>query len=382
MQGSSRQGNSLKLTTPKCNEAKPVCGNCTRLELTCVYDRAKSPGSQASQSTASRSRAANDIEAIAEPPESEARRKCELKLLYHYVHETGPSIAVDDFSYNFAINVICQKAFESDALLYCLYMLSALHIDHRSKFTDREAADNCRTYLNMAIREHHKEIAHLNKDNVDFVCLTSSLLRVYSFIKLQERILRPYNPPVDWLRMTGSSAAVFRRAWDLVKLNPQSVAVTMISKVADYLDDNENKELRQDLIHLMRREEPHELEESWDPEIEAAYGGALSFIGGTWKSMRKRHAPSSIGRRLVVFPMLVHKRFVDLVEEQRPRALVILAHYFALLSMLRGFWWIGDSGSREFHAIADAVPAEWQSNLSWPRQILEDQIVFTDHNKD
>ncbi|KAM5349136.1 hypothetical protein ACJ41O_008959 [Fusarium nematophilum] len=291
--------------------------------------------------------------------------------------ETGASLAIDDISYHFWVPILCKKAFGSDALLYTIYMISSLHSGKRSP-TDQAAAENCRTYLNMALREHHKDIAQMSPDNVDDVCLTSSMLRVYGFVRLQERPLHPYTPPIDWLRITGSSTSVFRRAWDLVKESPQSVALNMIDTISDYLDDNKDQELRQDLLHLMRREEPHELEETWDAEVEAAYGEALSYIGGIQKAMNKRDPAGSVGRRVVVFPMLVHRRFVDMVEEQRPRALVILAHYFALLAMLRGFWWIGDAGRREVRAIADVVPNEWGGLLSWPKGVLDGGIVLTD----
>ncbi|KAF5011776.1 hypothetical protein FDECE_2143 [Fusarium decemcellulare] len=356
----------------KCDEAKPICSHCTRLELTCIYDRAKSP----SDSKRSSPSASNEAEVIADPPESEARRKLELRLFHHFMSEAGPSLAVDDISYNFWVPILTKKALESNSLLYALCMVSALHSALFSENTDEEAADTCRMYLNMAIREHHKDVAEMSRENIDYICLTSSMLRLYGYVRLQERSLQPYTPPIDWLRMLGSSTSVFRRAWDIVDKDPESVAFNMIKTVADYLDDNENEEFRRDLMHLMSREEPHELEESWDDEIEAGYAGALGLIGGIWKSMQKRDPAGSVGRRVIVFPMLVHKRFADLVVEQRPRALVILAHYFALLSMLRSMWWIGDAGSREVRAIVDAVPPEWQGHLSWPKQILDGQIVF------
>ncbi|KAM0425048.1 hypothetical protein ACHAPT_009607 [Fusarium lateritium] len=285
---------------------------------------------------------------------------------------------MDDIAYDFWVTSLCKRALTSNSILYAMYMITALHNEQRSGYTDKEAAEICRTYLNMALREHHKDIEKMSLENVDCICLTSSMLRLYGFVKLQERALHPYAPPIDWLRIAGSSTAVYRRAWDLIKEKPDSVAFKMINAVSDYLDDNKNEELRRDLMHLMSREKPHELAESWDSEIEAAYGGAVSFIGGIWKAMRQRDAAATVGRRVVVFPMLVHKRFVDLVEEQRPRALVILANYFALLAMLRSFWWIGDSGPRELQAIVEVVPEEWQGLLRWPKEVLEEQVVFMD----
>lgn len=312
-------------------------------------------------------------EVVIDPPESEARRRLELRLFHQYLTETGPSICIDATSYEFWVTILSKLALKSDAILYSIYLISALHTETCSKSVDPEPIRNCQTYLNMALREHHKDIAQLSKDNVDYVCLTSSMLRIYGFVRLQSRVLLPYTPPTDWLRITGSSTVVFREAWDMAKQTPNCIAQRMIASVLDYLDDDEKLELRGDLTHLVRREEPHELEESWDPQVEEAYESALCFIGGICKAMDKRDPVGSVGRRIIVFPMLVNKRFADLVEEQRPRALVILAHYFALLSLLRGSWWIGNAGAREIHAIAEVVPAAWQASLNWPKQILEEQ---------
>ncbi|KAH8656370.1 hypothetical protein BGZ61DRAFT_540940 [Ilyonectria robusta] len=107
--------------------------------------------------------------------------------------ETGPSLAVDELSQKYWITILCKKGFQFDALLYNIFMISALHTEKRSNSSDQEAVQNCRTYLNMAIREHHKDIAQMSQDNVDIICLTSSMLRLYS--------LRPEVKPEGSCRM-------------------------------------------------------------------------------------------------------------------------------------------------------------------------------------
>ena len=243
----------------------------------------------------------------------------------------------------------------------------------KAEYADQHAEDTCRTYLNMALCEHHKDIANLNVDNVDFVCLASTLLRVYGLVKLQDRPLQPYMPPIEWLRMTGTSVAVFRKANRLVQNRPESVAMKIMASVSHFLDDERKDSYGEAFVHLMQRRDPHELVEEWDTETQTAYRFTLNSLGSIWKSVGSGGPPAGVSRRLIAFPLLLTRRFVDMVEEQRPRALVILAHYFAMLAMLRGFWWIGDTGPREVHAIADVVPAEWRSHLSWPMQIMEEQ---------
>jgi hypothetical protein len=258
-------------------------------------------------------------------------------------------------------------------------MVAALHTEKRSTFTDLEANDICAKYLSLAIQEHHKDLTELSIQNVDCACLASSMLRIHSFARLQARPLEPHTPPLNWLRMSNSIRDLFLRALDLVQDNPESVAYVMIDSVSEFLNDNQSEEMRRDWKHLLSREEPHKLEEPWDSETEVAYAGALSVLGGTWKTMgSKKHSARSVCRKLIVFPMLLHKRFADIVEELRPRALVILAHYFALLSTVSKHWWIGDSGFREVRAICLIVPEEWQSLLDWPKRILLEQDVTMD----
>ncbi|TWU77332.1 hypothetical protein ED733_005322 [Metarhizium rileyi] len=367
----------------KCDEAKPICSNCTRLQLNCVYDRIK-PADQPTRFVSvdhPRSLPAGkeslEPENVVDPPESEARRKLELSLFYHYFSETGPSISVDEASHPFWVDMVSQLAFKCNALLYSLLLLSALHRTKKSDYTDKESLHHSSTYLSMTLRELNREIEHLSAGNVDAVCLTASLLRIYTFVRFQDRDLEPYTPPTSWLRMTGTSSAVFRQSAEITSMNPSSVGMQMVDLVTHLLDEEAARLHTKGLIHLMRRQDAHELEEPWDVDVQDAYLSTLNYIGAIWRAMQDRQPPGSVVRRLIVFPLFVDNRFVDMVDEKRPRALVIMAHYFALLAMLRGFWWVGDAGPREVRAIAKQLPLAWQGALVWPLEVLKDQIVFT-----
>lgn len=371
----------LVLMRSKCNEAKPICHNCERLGLGCVFDREKPgdhPLDKQRESTGSFDGQLPFDDAL-EPEECEGRRKLELQLFGHYITDTGPSIAVDRLSYEFWVTVLCRMAFKSNALLYAVYFMTALHMSKTGGSASSHSMDVCHSYLKLAIREHQKEVSQLSPDNVDIVCLTSSVFRVYSFVTLQERNLQPYSPPTEWLRVTCSSTTVFRQAWELIKNDSSSILRKVLTSIPVILNDDvwEAAEYRRDLLHLLRRYEYHEIAEPWDMETQAAYESTLSYIGGVWMDMNNHDPPGCIGRRLIIFPMMVRRRFVDLVEERRPRALVILAHYFALLAMLRGYWWLGDVGLREVRAIMGVLPMEWRGMMAWPLQILDEQIIFT-----
>ena len=337
---------------------KPACSSCARHELACIYDRAeklaRKEGSSLRNSPAPGSQSASPRSA-GDAGGDKRRQRLELKLFYHYVSETAPSLAANEISQPFFGPAACKLALQSDAVLYSICLLSAMH---EAKLKASASEDDCSEYYaDLALREHHAEVANLTTANVDSACMTSTLLRVYGFIRLQDRPLTPYTPPLEWLRMTGASNVTFQQAQELAA--PGSVGVKMMSTVAYFLDERRNDGNSRDLGHLLRRQQAHELVEDWGAGTSDAYKMALNCIG----LAAQAESNGTLCRRLAVFPMMVDKLFLDLVEERRPRALAVMAHYFALLAKLSDFWWIGASGHREVAAIQSELPPEWQGSI-------------------
>lgn len=86
------------------------------------------------------------------------------------------------------------------------------------------------------------------------------------------------------------------------------------------------------------------------------------------------------------FPATVSRRFVELLEERRPRAMAILACYFALLRSLDGVWWLHGMARREVLGVASLFNSDyfgadayrrWWPHLEWAMRIAlwEDRDV-------
>jgi hypothetical protein len=180
------------------------------------------------------------------------------------------------------------------------------------------------TYFSMALKEHTREVSQLSESNADIACMTTSLLRIYYFNLLSNRVIEPYTPPVDWLRTMAASHAIFKLAWPLVEKHVESPMFKLMAQAATITSENRTKTTRtEDFSVLLRREDPHEVSETWDDEIEQAYESTLRDIGHLWCLRRGGHAVSDLRRRIAIFPISVPWRFVELVEEGRPRALII-----------------------------------------------------------
>ncbi|KAK6823536.1 C6 zinc finger protein [Apiospora arundinis] len=92
----------------------------------------------------------------------------------------------------------------------------------------------------------------------------------------------------------------------------------------------------------------------------------------------------------VLFMFAVSRRFIELLQERRPRALVILACHFCQLKSLDGVWWLRGLAKRVVEGIVtlfeeddDYSPSTeaWWSWLQWAKQVVQydgDDMVQAD----
>ncbi|KAI1378754.1 hypothetical protein F4677DRAFT_378293 [Hypoxylon crocopeplum] len=358
----------------KCNEAKPVCYNCKRHGVPCVYDRDSFVQLKASEKPTTVQISPSELKE-SDPPESRERRMLETRLMHQYVVETGSSVAIDEHTMAFFSRVIPKLAFESDALLYSMYTVSALHMARLGTIEELgvENANVASTYFSMAVREHNNDVSQMSRETADLVSLTSSLMRVVQLVLLQTRCRQPYTPPYEWLAVTQTSASTFEETLGLFGLdNSESPTIQMI-KTSWHMHNGKQPRRKnfEQLKHLMDRSGEIRKTEQWDMEIRDAYENALHALCIILRLMDAEGLSGNVLRALVTFPMVVDRRYVELVHAASPRALVILAHYFALLANFEHIWWIANAGADEVRAIAGALSEEWQDMLPEPVKTIE-----------
>lgn len=279
-------------------------------------------------------------------------------------------------------------ALKHDSLLYAIYCITAMHLSKMEPL-NVEALDACNTYFCLAIRAHRQEVSRLHKDNADAALLTASVIRLCAFVIMQDRELTRYTPPTEWLLIIKEAGFVFLEAYPYVRDDSSSLSREILEnnqeltangalftgkkpwdlEIAFSVKDPEG------LAHLLERNQDHERDEPWNPDIEEAYKKVISFIGTTISAVEAGKNSGDILRLLILFPILTQKLFIDLVTEQQPRALVLLAHYFALLVPFRETWWVGDIGRREIKGIKSALPVGWHQHIGWPLEIVQEGAV-------
>jgi hypothetical protein len=282
----------------------------------------------------------------------------------------------DSKSLNWA-TLIPPLAFKHESLLYAIYAVTSLHLSHLHPYEPNHFM-KFQEYLGHCLRIHRNNVATLNAKNADAAMLTATILRVCSLAILQLRDLDvegKYAPPIEWLVMNfGTGHGLGVAAWKFLMHDENSVMRTMISNDTPGLDPS-SQSLRDDkvfarsnitpaLSELLHRTAENEAEEPWDEDIRNTYEGTVAYIGSCQRAIDAGEPEPTVLRRLMLFPTVVERKFITLVEEGRDRALVMLAHYFSFWRRFERFWWCGEVGVREMRAISGAVGIQWKDLLT------------------
>ena len=108
-------------------------------------------------------------------------------------------------------------------------------------------------------------------------------------------------------------------------------------------------------------------------EFDAAGDGSMDAVAATRQAYLHAVAVLNWAHRIphkgaaLVLPATVSRRFVELLEARRPRALVILACFFALLRTLDDVWWLHGVARKEVLGLISLFDRDspWWPKLAW-----------------
>lgn len=369
-----------------------MCGNCERREIPCVYSPAEqNPNGQGAAIDAQKIPIPDllgmttslpwTLASLAESQilphtdfndisdlqllESKSRRLLEFRLLNHYKdHLANP---LQDHTKSHVVtgwsSQVPQMALEHDNVQYMMFCCATCHL-LRSDPDNLELLNAQRLYLALAMREQQKAVAQLNLQNCDSVCYTAMLLLITAVARLWRRSLEPYMPPVEFLRLGHGAGALLQTAKAMFKDHKDAKTMLFINAPPVFyttvIFSQENRIPFQRLLS-------HDIQfEPWNADIHEAYEKAVSYLGYLHNSIQDNDPIYVHGRKIISFSIFVPGKFIDLVEEWRPRALIILAYYFGFMARAKSLWWTVETAEKEIQAIQSVLPPEWQELMRWP----------------
>ncbi|CAN8099906.1 unnamed protein product [Discula destructiva] len=323
-------------------------------------------------------------------PESKARRLMEHRLMHHwYIFNSSlPHLGSVAPWRSFWVTYLPDLGLAHENVQFGMLATAATHLLRSGKDDDVYAARQ--SYFLSALHAQREQVAGLCAENAEPVCFGALLITVCSFAMLKERDLsdpqqQPYQPPLEWLQLgRGAGTALWQSVEAIVKESRERAhpALMAIATTYPYFGRDQSYFAPAMRAHFPGVLSPHlppgdddtaRVDEKED-ETREAYEKALSYVGSIQRGIDDGEPLYVLARRIQTFALLAPPRFIGLLALRRPRALVVLAHFWAAVSQVKGVWWLGEADSlaadstavREIRAIRDALPKEWMGTMVWP----------------
>ncbi|KAK0729210.1 hypothetical protein B0T21DRAFT_413301 [Apiosordaria backusii] len=425
----------------KCDEVHPRCGNCVKHGVACDFEHpevladlqaaaaaAQTPstpattvnfGSPIVPSAGSLSIASAPLtRSLPAPPMSSTtapgHRLLELKLMHHYTVLTCKT-----FTFTAPVTediwkiTVPNLAFSgSQHLADSILAVAALHLRSINP-NDKEIVRASHAYMAASLEEYSATLNQgINHTNAEALFLTAALIAFQStatrvFMKDEglsigtSSLTSPkprshhqaqagcYAIPFTWFHSFQGVKAITAASWQYLRVSPV-VTQVINSQAALQLDFRTGPEtffghllegLEEELasphptgldarVPLTSRPLPPRDSPETISATRQAYQHAVAVLNWAHKIPHKG-AP-------LAFPATVSKRFIELLEERRPRALAILACFFALLKSLDGVWWLQGMARREVLGVVSLFNSDffgpdayrkWWPHLEWAMRI-------------
>lgn len=329
-------------------------------------------------------------------------RLTELRLMHQYTQFTHKTISVmsPDIHNLWAVSVPDLAFAGNQELMDAILAISALHIRSYSP-NDKDMVRASHAYMASCLSAYTGNLATgIDAGNAAAMFLTSSLIALQStatriFSKDESQFAlgnfprmenvgfgSTYQPPLACIHSFQGVKSIVAASWSWLKENDVILSIIDAQPVLN--------------LNFMRASEGFfgHLMHGMDEELASQFPFAMSSDGSipsgetdlaTTTRQAYQHAVATLnwahtkpGKGALAFPATVSKRFVELVEERRPRALAILACFFALLKVLDHVWWLQGMARREVLGIVSLfnsdffgpdIEKKWWPHLEWAVRI-------------
>ncbi|KAG6087325.1 hypothetical protein E4U30_000655 [Claviceps sp. LM220 group G6] len=403
----------------KCDEVRPRCGNCSKHGVLCDFESLSVLQELAPSATSGSPSPAASTPALSpnvhrtspsmtsplqisapspvsppwrsRTPKLETPRPAvpcsvdrllELRLLHQYTTSTCKTLltnspATDDIWQRAVPEMAFQdKPYLADAML----CVAALHLRSQHP-SDKSLVQASHAYSASTLAAYVTTLAKgITPDNAEALFLTATLIAFQAtasriFVKdyaddaddvqtgRVEEGTKRYTLPMAWFHAFQGVKTVVSTSWQWIR-NSSIVQAVVDSQPSFQLDLNPLNP-NSFFGHLLENLEDELAKEPID-KVTATHQGYFHAVSVLNWAHKNPDAPA-----VLAFPASVSRRFVEVLEEKRPRALAILACFFALFQRMDPVWWLQGVSRREVMGLVSLfeIGSPWWRHLEWPVRI-------------
>jgi hypothetical protein len=250
-------------------------------------------------------------------------------------------------------------------LLRGILAVSAAHLAYLSSSTKSKYLLQSSAHVDVALQEFRRQLLRLEEGHVLPLFPLASLLVVQN---LAAANLQSNSDHIEAFlscaHLVKGVSTVLNARWDVFEhceLSP------LISAAMMQQEDVEISEFA--LLHNAVRDRMQE-------DAETDRSACLNAIYGLQSVLhcQQDHPQEKSGLAiLLMWPLKLHPRFVEMLSERLPMALIILAHMVVILKSVNQVWWLSGWGARLLEAITGHLKDEYRIWLTWPTDCIRSE---------
>ncbi|CAG7917328.1 unnamed protein product [Penicillium olsonii] len=365
----------------KCDETRPSCSNCEKRHTECEYGSSTSllwtnEESEGGLDFARSSSAATDSGMTASTDNTPSLNVHDLELMMQWCNSTFHTLSRNQHTDPIWRNLVPEEALSHPFLMHGILALSALHLARTGPEPSRRAS-----YLNRAVAHQNQALAlfrgllgDINEENAKAIFAFAGIVVIYTFgFPNTPGVQDPWASVDDIYQVLvltrGTQQVIYTpRNFREFLSNSSFGPILQVEEVAGILPDEAVAALRKLRVanEACGKDANHELHIY--SEVIQNLQEMLTWVYG---GMR---ANTIAGRWAIKLPA----RFMELLREREPLALVMLAHYGVLLRCLQHSWCFDEWCTRVANVVWAILDAQWRPLVHWPMN----ELLGTNYHED
>jgi len=315
-----------------------------------------------------------------------------MALFHHWTLVTSRTVISCPQQSHLWQTVFPEIAFQHSYMMHSILSLTALHLTHLHPSASPTHLPRAAHHHALALRGFRHDIKAITSANADALFATATLVFLHAFITCTDphadhpTALAPATAAAkctnrtlgsDWIPLIRGIQAILAPAYEHVRSGPLHSTLDVqhwIDLLPDapaqspdaYNEDDApllqlrttwrhdpNAATLDETLHLLRHAR------AWIARYQRLDASARASWGyhGDWS------AP-------FIWASLTPEAYFTLLAQRQPLALLLFAHFGAVVQRLAGYWWVGDGGKRMVGVVGDLLGMYWEPWMAWPRRVV------------
>ena len=295
----------------------------------------------------------------------------ELELLHHFSIKTYATLADACASVNnrelWQTHAV-RLGFKHEFLLRAILSVSALHLRYLNPLESTYYDLIASTHQSFALEAARDVLTHVDEYNCHAIFTFSCLIVIMTSASLRKQAgAEAHQEILEWFLLLRGCNSVLQLYWDNLT---DSFLYPLLEEVR-HTDTKATHGIKDvdrimDLLTTCCYSGP-----GGDPEASKAYSMSVYELVKTFSQVSiLRDRGQGLILSCCIWPNTIPQKYLELLADQQPQALVILAHYAVLLHWADHEWFMRGMARYLLDTIKASVAEEWQGALAWPSSVI------------